>query len=472
MNSMKTFFILGVLAAVAYVAYVAITKNAETTAMRDAAPAWSDAPSAGLPDPNVTVPQFGTGSAQPGMPGAPGGLTASPAMGTAPGTLEGAVGGPGSRAGYPSPTAGPYANGASSFVPPDVAPAAVAVNDGLPTANYPQTDSYPQTANAAPFANLSSPQSAPNSLQRSRQEAYPSHTQSGPTDVFQPPASQPFASRAPVDPLSSSRPAPRDNREKYANFMQTVQSKLDEGRLAEAHLALSTLYDSPDTPVELDRQVVDLLDQLAGSVIYSQQHLLEPEYMVRPGETLEQIAQAHYVPWQLLVRINGIRDPQNLQPGQKLKVVRGPFSAVIDLTKYELTLMLKGRYAGRFPIGVGRDYASLAGSYVVSDKTINPRYFGPDQMEIAADDPNNPYGAFWIGLSTQDGQPCGAGIHGTNDPANLHRTGSRGAICLDRQDIDDLFGILSVGSRVVIRDRESVDESVDNAVMVPGRTVR
>ena len=250
--------------------------------------------------------------------------------------------------------------------------------------------------------------------------------------------------------------------------MQTIQSKLDAGRLDEAHLALSTLYGSPDIPVEMDRQVIDLLDQLAGSVIFSRQHLLEPEYTVRLGETIEQIAQTHYVPWQLLVRINGIRDPKNLQPGQKLKVIRGPFSAVIDLTKYELTLMLKGRYAGRFPIGAGRDYANLAGSYVVSDKTTNPRYFGPDQMEIAAEDPNNPYGEFWIGLSTQDGQPCGVGIHGTNDPANLHRTGSRGGICLDQQDIDDLFGILSVGSRVVIRDRGSVD----NTVMVPGRSVR
>ena len=56
----------------------------------------------------------------------------------------------------------------------------------------------------------------------------------------------------------------------------------------------------------------------------------------------------------LLAKINGIRDPQQLQPGMELKVFHGPFDAVIDLNRYELTLFLKDRYAGRFTIGIGR----------------------------------------------------------------------------------------------------------------------
>ena len=107
-----------------------------------------------------------------------------------------------------------------------------------------------------------------------------------------------------------------------------------------------------------------LLDQMAGVVIYSRQHLLEPPYQVQPGDTLERIAEALNVPALLLARINGVRDSESLRPGRELKVLRGPFSAVIDLGKSELTLMLRDRYAGRFPvtfISPGR----LEGSYTV-----------------------------------------------------------------------------------------------------------
>ncbi len=128
-----------------------------------------------------------------------------------------------------------------------------------------------------------------------------------------------------------------------------------------------------------------------------------------------------------------------------LKVVRGPFSAVIDLDNYELTLILNGRYAGRFAIGVGRDYTGLEGSYSVRDKVANPHYYGPDRIEIDADDPNNPLGEFLIGLDDR------IAIHGTNDPSNLHRIGGRGSICLGERDIKDVYGILSIGSRVTIR---------------------
>ena len=43
-----------------------------------------------------------------------------------------------------------------------------------------------------------------------------------------------------------------------------------------------------------------LLGQLAGTVIYSTEHQLEPARVVKPGETLETIAKEYNVPWQLL----------------------------------------------------------------------------------------------------------------------------------------------------------------------------
>jgi LysM repeat protein len=226
--------------------------------------------------------------------------------------------------------------------------------------------------------------------------------------------------------------------------MQAVEARLQEGELAEAHLALSSIYDNPDLPARLNQEVVGLLDQLAGSVIYSREHRLELPYQVRRGEHLEEIAQAYHVPWQLLARINGIADPAALRPGQELKVVRGPFSAVIRLERFELTLTLHGRYAGRFPIGIGRDAGQLEGSYTVCEKIVNPSYYGPDGTNVHADDPNNPLGEYLLDLGE------GIALHGTNDPSNVGRGAGRGSIFLTAQDIDDVFHILSVGSRVII----------------------
>ena len=125
-------------------------------------------------------------------------------------------------------------------------------------------------------------------------------------------------------------------------------------------------------------------------------------------------------------------------------MVRGPFDAVVRLDKHELTLMVQNRYAGRFPIGVGRDQPKLDGDYTVRDKALNPAYYGPDGVNISPNDPKNPLGGAWIGLTDR------IGIHGTNDPQAIGRDDNRGTICVGDRDLQDLYGILSVGSRVTI----------------------
>ena len=107
---------------------------------------------------------------------------------------------------------------------------------------------------------------------------------------------------------------------------------------------------------------------MAGMVIYSRQHLLEKPYRVQQGDTLERIADSYGVTPTLLARMNGIHNPRDLRPGFNLKVIRGPFSAVISLEKHELALMLQDRYAGRFLIGIGREHRPVEGTYYVREK--------------------------------------------------------------------------------------------------------
>ena len=225
----------------------------------------------------------------------------------------------------------------------------------------------------------------------------------------------------------------------FDNLVQVAQVQLDQGDLAKALESLSLFYGDPTLRPEQNRRLTELLDQVAGTVIYSRQHLLEQPYKVRAGETLEQIARSYDVPPRLLAKINGIRDPNNLPAEQELKVIRGPFSAVIDLEDYELTLILEGRYAGRFRIGIGRQLQQPEGDYVVSDKNTTPA--SPTQ------------GTRWIGLSKQAASPVGPeiGIHGTNNPLDVGSITASGSISLGARDIEDVYDILSIGSRVVIR---------------------
>ncbi|HEX5442254.1 MAG TPA: LysM domain-containing protein, partial [Pirellulales bacterium] len=139
----------------------------------------------------------------------------------------------------------------------------------------------------------------------------------------------------------------------FAALMQSAEASLAQGQLGDVHLELSAWYGEPRLSPDEEHQLTNLLDQLAGTVIYSRQHLLEPAYEVQPGDTLERIADDYQVPWQLLANINGLRDPQRLHQGEQLKVIRGPFHALVNLQKLELVLNVGRRYAGRFRIGIG-----------------------------------------------------------------------------------------------------------------------
>ncbi len=159
------------------------------------------------------------------------------------------------------------------------------------------------------------------------------------------------------------------------------------------------------------------------------------------GQTLADIAQLYNVPQQLLQKINGIENPNVLLPGTELKIVPGPFSADVDMAGQELTLFVDGLYAGRFPISLGADPMPKEGEFHVRDKQLGRTYYALDGRTIPADNPNNPFGRVWLDL---DRDVC---IHGS---AAAGSNAQQGCISLSPRDADDVYSILSVGSKVRI----------------------
>ena len=99
---------------------------------------------------------------------------------------------------------------------------------------------------------------------------------------------------------------------------------------AETRYVTDQLEATLRTGESVTHRITRMLDQMAAIVIYSRTSFTEPPYRVQPGDTLEKIAETYGVPAELLAKINGIRDPLHFQPGQELKVVRGPFSALVE----------------------------------------------------------------------------------------------------------------------------------------------
>jgi hypothetical protein len=228
----------------------------------------------------------------------------------------------------------------------------------------------------------------------------------------------------------------------FASTWDDAPDKLAAGRSAEALAVLSLWYDDPSLGPEESQRLEDLLGQLAGTVIYSQQDLLLPPHVAAVGETLPTIAMPLGISWQLLGKINGIDHPERLIPGEHLKVIRGPFDAVVSVSRRRISLQLGGNYAGSFPVVVGRQFLARVGGSIsvaevhrgagreiqavggaVSDPGAKPSIVLADGLVIeAAEDP---------------------GIASDNSPAT--------SLVVSVRDLTELLDILGPGSKVLVR---------------------
>ena len=226
-----------------------------------------------------------------------------------------------------------------------------------------------------------------------------------------------------------------------AQELRRVDQWADQGEILEAHAALSRIYWKQP---EMRPHIQERIERTAAEIYANPEtHFAEP-YEVQFGETLDSIAKQFHIPWQYLARLNGVT-PKTLQAGRKLKVMTGPFGAVVDLDKFELTVHAHGWFVRRYRIGIGRDHGTPLGEFTVQNKLENPEWYNPSGGVVSADDPSNPLGEYWLGLGDH------IGIHGTIDPQSIGQASSRGCIHMNDDDIAEVFNLLGVGSPVVIR---------------------
>lgn len=185
-------------------------------------------------------------------------------------------------------------------------------------------------------------------------------------------------------------------------------------------------------------------------------------YTVQLGDRLSKLAVQNEVTPELLCRINGIADARKMRAHQTLKIVRGPFHAVVSKSQFTMDIYLgipgeAGSVLVRsFSVGLGKDDSTPAGKWLIEPhkKLKNPTYYSPrGEGIIASDDPRNPLGEYWLGLVGLEGQAVGKasyGIHGTIDPNSIGKMESMGCIRMRNEDVAIVYELLVDGKSTVL----------------------
>ena len=349
----------------------------------------------------------------------------------------------------------PPFNAPTVEIPPPVAsqPVAAASISGIPAApvaafSPPPAAAVPQPAPPAgavpedqPPTFLSAQSAAPPVADTAAALAQPAAL--SPPAPVAPPAAPPQPATLSADPAAAAAPASAA----FASAWTEAHDKLATGRYAEALAVLSVWYDEPSLGLEESQQLENLLGQLAGTVIYSQQDLLLPPHIVAPGDTLQSIAAPLAVPWQLLAKINGVDDPARLVPGEPLKVLRGPFDAVVSVSRRRLSLQVGGNYAGSFPVVVGRQVRDRIGSSLA---VVDVRR---GEASPAATPQGPAAQVAYVGGGTTRSIVLGDGlaIEAVEDPGLVADAAPTGSLLVASRDLDEIIDILGPGSQVLVR---------------------
>ncbi len=197
----------------------------------------------------------------------------------------------------------------------------------------------------------------------------------------------------------------------------------------------------------LQRQIEDLLGQIHTALIFTPSPMAEKvDYTIQPGDRLAGIAKQHGTTIELVTRGNGIKSAV-IRPGDRLRILSGKFSILVDKSDNELVLSLNDRFFKRYRVGTGKFEKTPAGQFKITDRIAQPTWWRPDGKAVPFGDKENVLGTHWLSLDVP-----GYGLHGTWEPDTVGKQESAGCIRLVNADIEELFTLLPVGTPVVIQE--------------------
>lgn len=261
-------------------------------------------------------------------------------------------------------------------------------------------------------------------------------------------------------PADNTQTAPTELRK-----IAQARALIDADRFVDARELLNDALKKPLGPEEA-HAVRQLLGQVNAKLIFSpyvdKDDPFSRHYVIKPGEFLGKIAPRHDVPWRFIARINNITDARRIRAGQRLKIIDGPFHAVVDKSDFRLELYLQANgdphalFIRSFTVGLGAHDSTPLGKFIVKrgSKLTNPEWTNPRTGQVFhPEDPRNPIGERWIGLRGADENTqrmSGYGIHGTIDPDSIGQQASMGCIRMRPDAVALVYDLLKQEKSTVI----------------------
>lgn len=163
------------------------------------------------------------------------------------------------------------------------------------------------------------------------------------------------------------------------------------------------------------------------------------------GDTLWEIAKKYRTTVPLLQKNNELSGDR-IYPGMKLKIPRVRFSILIQREKNQLVLLADGKRFKEYRVATGEKGSTPTGRFKIVNKLENPTWFKAGAI-VPPDSPENILGTRWLGFDKP-----GYGIHGTTLPETIGTQSSKGCIRMLNQEVEEIYALVPVGTRVVVRE--------------------
>jgi len=168
-------------------------------------------------------------------------------------------------------------------------------------------------------------------------------------------------------------------------------------------------------------------------------------YTVKSGDSLYVIAKRNHTTVDFIKKINNLKS-DDIYPEMKLKIHTAPFLIRIDKSKNVLVLYSNDEAVKKYSVATGKKNCTPEGEFKITDKLVHPTWFKTGAI-LPPGSPKNALGTRWMGFD----KPA-YGIHGTIEPKSIGTQASEGCIRMLNEDVEELYNIVPVGTKVIIQD--------------------
>ncbi len=169
-------------------------------------------------------------------------------------------------------------------------------------------------------------------------------------------------------------------------------------------------------------------------------------YEIVPGDSLGKLARKYNTTPQLIKRANGLKSDV-IRTGERLRIWTAPFNILINKSQNVLFLKSGEEVLKIYHVSTGKDNITPVGTFKIAAKIEKPVWFKNGGPPIPSESPENELGSRWMGFDTDPHY----GIHGTLHPDTIGQQVTAGCVRMTNHDVEELFDILPVGTKVVIQ---------------------